>query len=244
MAEQYTHRHAIEEWKHFPIDKSGYESDENQFSNKAIVRQLLSARSVLIQEALKSGKHLTEFMVQTLPCIEVEEMDRNECPCAPASGCYWLKAKVRLPKFCKIVSVTGIVANAENPRFSFIKWDRFQYIPDSRIESNKRGRYWTIRDNDQGEGPTLYLYGDRFLKTVAISGIFEDPMEAAAFPSCGKENIDAKCNPLDVDFHTDAWMRDSLFTLTWQRLLPVRQSAPHDRVNDDTSSNNAPTARS
>lgn len=232
--EQFTHRHALEQWKHYAVDQSGYVADENPFSNKSIIRAMQEVRATEVKTALQLGMDLSEFMVQTLPCVEVQELDRNECPCAPASGCYWLRSKVELPRYCKLISVTGIVANSENPRFTFIKWDRFQYIPKARTKSVRNGRYWTVRDSG-GEGPYLYLYGDRNLKQVAISAIWEDPMWVDSFPKCGTEDLESKCNPLDVDFHTDAWMRDTIISKSWQKLLAARQASRIDALNDDNS---------
>lgn len=227
----------MEQWKHYPIDQSGYVVDENPFSNISVVRMLQEVRASEIKLAMEQGKPLTEFMVQTIPCVSLVEMDRNECPCAPASGCYWMKVTHELPRFLKMISVTGIVANGENPRFTFMKWDRFQYIPKSRNLSMQRGRFWTIRDTGRG-GPFLYLYGDRFLEKIAVSAIWEDPMWVEAFPDCGERNMDAYCNPLDVDFHTDAWLRDIIISRTWEKLLPVRANAGLDLQNEDTHGNN------
>lgn len=230
-----TVRHALERWKHYAIDSSGFVSDDSGYSNKAVVAQLLDSRANITGDALEFGKNVSEFMVQTLPCVEVVELDRNKCPCAPASGCYWLKTKAEIPKFIKMISVTGIVANSEMPRFNWIKWDRFQYIPKARLKSTQKGRYWTIRDT--GEGSYIYLYGDRFLQSIAVSAIWEDPMCAAAYPSCGEVNINAKCNPLDVNFHTDRWMLDLVISDSWQKIISKRQSARTDLINDDKVSN-------
>jgi hypothetical protein len=235
--DNYTHRHAIEQWKHYPIDQSGYVVDENPYSNKSVIRVIQEIRASEIKVALNQGIEMSEFMVQVLPCVEVCEMDRNECPCAPASGCYWLKTKCEIPRFIKMISVTGIVANSESPRFTFIKWDRFQYLPFARSKSMQKGLYWTIKDSG-GDGPHLYLYGDRFLEAVAISAIWEDPMTVEAYPKCGETDIEAMCNPLDIDFYTDAWMRDTIISRAWQKLLPVRQLAGLDMQNDDTFANN------
>lgn len=237
MSEIYTHRHAIEQWKHYPVDSSGYVVDESQFSNKSIIRNILEVRAVETKAAIDRGDDVSDFMVQVLPCVEVEELDRNECPCAPASGCYWLRTKAEIPRYIKMISVTGIVANKENPRFTYIKWDKFQYIPIARNKSMRHGRYWTIRDSG-GDGPYILLYGDRDLEVIAISAIWEDPMCAEAYPKCGTVDLEAKCNPLDIDFYTDAWLRDIIISRTWQKLLPVRQTAPFDGQNDDTHSNN------
>lgn len=235
MSSVYTHRMAVESWKHFAIDQSGYISDENPYSNRALLMKLQEHRATFIKTALERGKELSEFMIQTLACVDMEEMDRNECPCAPASGCYWLKSKCELPKAIKLRSVTGIVASGSNPRFNEIKWDRFQYIPKARNTAMKNGRYYTVRDT--GNGPYLYLYGDRFLETVSISGFFEDPIAAASFSSCGEPNLEAFCNPLDVDMYTDPWVRDIILPSMWQQLLPVRAGAGRDVINDDLHGN-------
>lgn len=234
--EAYTHRHALESFKHVSLDKSGYHPDELPWSNKYLIYKMLEVRAGAMEVALDAGKGISEFSLQTLPCVEMVEMDRSECPCAPASGCYWLKSKEPLPRPVRITSVTGTVANSENPRFTFIKWDRFQYVPKSRNVSTRNGRFWTIRDTGS-EGAYLYLYGDRFLELVSVSGIWENPMHAEAFASCGEVDLGAKCNPLDVDFYTDASMRDRIVDITWQKLLPVRAAAGEDMKNDDFSGN-------
>jgi hypothetical protein len=235
--ETYTHRHALEEWKHYPIDQSGYIVDELPYSNKSVIKVLQQVRASEIKSALRLNEPLSEFMVQVLPCVEVCEIDRNDCPCAPASGCYWLKTKHEIPRYCKMISITGIVANGENPRFSFIKWDRFQYIPKSRNKTMREGLYWTIKDSG-GDGPYLYLYGNRFLEAVAISAIWEDPMCVEAFPKCGETDVKALCNPLDVDFYTDAWLRDVIISRAWQKLIPIRGQAGADMLEDDNFGNN------
>lgn len=227
----YTHRDALEQWKHYVVDATGYPPDDLQYSDQSIVLELLEGRALLIKQMLATKQDISESTYQTLGCMEVEEVDRAECACAPASGCYWLKSKEPLPDVIKIRSVTGIVAAAEMPRFDPIKWDRFQYIPQSRIPSMARGFYYAIRDT--GNGPYLYLYGNRFLEAVSVSAIFQNPMVAAAFPSCGEVDLQAKCNPFDVNFHTDAGVREAIINSAWQRLVAARQAAPVDSANDD-----------
>lgn len=232
--ETFTYRHAVEKFKHYSADQTGYVSDDSPFSDKEIVQSLNEIRSTEVRTFLAQGVEISETMVQTLGCVNVIEVDRSECACAPASGCYWLKATTVLPKYLKVISVTGLVANGDNPRFTFIKWDRFQWIPESRNSTMRNGLYWTVKDT--GDGPHIYLYGNRFLKAISISAIWENPIEAAAFPSCGKENIEAICNPLDVPFYTDLVMVDTIVPKAWQKLLPVKASAGVDAMNDDKSS--------
>lgn len=130
-----------------------------------------------------------------------------------------------------MISVTGIVANAENPRFAHIKWDRFGYIPESRNISMRNGNYWTIRETK--DGPYLYLYGNRFLDEISISAIWEDPIAVEAFSNCDEVNINAICNPLDVDFYTDAWLRKLIIAKSWQSLLAAKSAVVPDKPHDD-----------
>jgi hypothetical protein len=235
MSEIYTHRHALESFKHVALDKTGYSSDELPWSNKYIIRKLQEIRASVLLSQLAAAKDISEFSLQTLGCVEFEEMDRSDCPCAPASGCYWLKSKEPIPRAIKITSVTGTVAGETNPRFTFIKWDRFQYIPIARSKSTKFGSFWTIRDS--GDGAYICLYGNRNLKVGSITGLWEDPMLTAAFPRCGVVDLDALCNPLDVDFYTDAHTRDIVLDMAWQKLLPIRSAAGADIQNDDMPGN-------
>lgn len=228
-----THRLFIERFKHPSGDASGYISDDFSWSDEYIIRELLSRRSSLIKARIDAGKEISDQVVQTLNCVEVEEHDRNDCPCMPPSGCYWMRSKVELPKFIKISSVTGAVTNTQMPTYTYKRWDMLKYIPTDRIPSVRNGKYWTTRDS--GGGRFLYLYGDRFIESVTVSGIWENPMEAAAFPSCGVQNKEALCNPFDVPIYTDDNLKTAILQLAWQELLPVRQTAPEDRKNNDNS---------
>lgn len=227
-----THRHQIEKIKHLLVDPTGYVPDENPWSDLYLVRNLQESRASVLKNALSRGAIVSEHNVQTLSCVEVTELDRNECPCAPASGCYWLRSDKPIPREIKITSVTGIVANNENPRFQYMKWERFQYIPKARYQSTRTALYYTIRTTTDKENH-IYLYGNRFLSSIAISGIWEDPMLAAAYPKCGEKQIEAYCNPFDVNFYTDLNYIDQIVQMSVQKLQPRSTTTPDPR-NDDT----------
>lgn len=228
----FTHRDAVETFKHPPGDVTGYIPDDSVWSDKFILQNLQEIRSAAMKDILNTGDSISEFCFQTLGCVELVEVDRNECPCAPASGCYWLKTKRSIPTPIRVVSITGVVAQGENPRFSQIEWDKFQYIPKARIESMRNGKFWAMKNTHDKEFH-IYLYGDRFLEQVSITALFENPIHAAQFESCGVVDIEAKCNPMDVGYYTDAWIRDIVMRTAWQKLLPVRQAAPADQLNND-----------
>lgn len=215
----YSFRHAIEEILHFSADKSGYLSDDNEFSKKAIAYHLVSARAIVILEQLRLGKPLSENMFQTLHGVELKEENRtSEVPFAPESGCYWLKSVEPIPSMLNISIVGDILASE---RFDYLKWRSFDFIKHSRIRSAKKAKYWTIREIDGLH--YLYIYNDNFMEGAAITAIFYNPMDAAKFPNFGKVNEEALCNPLDVNFYTDPNLREIIFKIVLQTMFAVNK---------------------
>lgn len=224
-------RKLVSQWMQYPIDQDGYLSDDNSYSTKSILRDLLDIRADEIKNALGKGETLSEFMVQTLGSVLLEEVNRDDVSTNPAKGFYWLKSKEPLPVPIVVTAFSGIIAHPTTPGFDFIKWDRFQFIPQSRNITMRNGKYYTIREI--GTGSYLYIYNDRFLDSVAISGIWEDPIEVKAYPTNGIPNKDAICNPLEVDCYTDAWLRKLIIARSWQTILAAKATAPRDLLNDD-----------
>jgi hypothetical protein len=229
----YTHRAIVEKFKHNAVDQSGFVSDDDTWSDEFLIKEFLDLRTLLTKQYLAAGKSCSTKMVQTLGCVKVTEEDRSTCPCSIPSGCYWLKSEKPIPSFIKILSVTSTIVHGDMLRFSPIGWDKLQYIPNSRSNFAKKGKYWTTRDT--GNGTFLYLYGDRDLQEIQVTGIFENPMEVAVYPSCGLVDKKALCNPLDVDFHTDRELVTQILDSAYQRLIAVRSSAKEDVKNNDSS---------
>lgn len=229
----YTHRSLIEKFKHNAADQSGFITDDDTWSDEFLIREFLDLRTLLTKELISAGKTVSTHMMQTLGCVKVKEEDRSSCPCSVPSGCYWLRSEKPIPSFIKLSSVSSTIVHGDMIRFSPIFWDKLQYIPNSRSNFAKKSKYWTTRDT--GEGTYLYLYGDRDLEEVQVTGIFENPMEVAMYPSCGKVDEKALCFPLDVNFHTDRDMVPKIMELAYQKLISVRSSAKEDIKNNDNS---------
>lgn len=228
---KYTFRTLVEAFKHPPGDQSGFISDDFPWSDEALINEMLSIRATILTASLEANKKVSQQPVQILGCVEIEEADRNECPCALPSGCYWSKTKSVIPKYIKLTAVTGVVANGEMPWFNPVLWPSIKFIPSARNEFQRKGRYWTTRDT--GGGRYLYTIGDRDLEKIAITGIFENPMEAAAYPNCGIQDEQALCSPLDTEVYTDSELINQVLQMTWAKLLPARQTAATDIKNND-----------
>lgn len=195
---------------------------------------MFEARAVVTKESIKRNEGVTEDMYQLLPCVEVCEADRQECPCAPASGCYWLKSRSPIPRALLIRSVTDIIGSSGmggTVSFDHRLWKDIGR--KSRLKSSRIRRYFTLKESGNGD---FYLYihaeEDLFLEKVAVAGIFANPILAAQYPNCGRTNLDAVCNPMDVPFFTNEEIRDTVFKRAWSFLPQLKLSAMYDILND------------
>lgn len=195
-------------------------------SDQAILQHLLDTRAELLQNLSNLGFPLGVQNVQTIPCVELEEVADSACPCAPPSGCTWLKSKKALPRYIKLSSVSTV--NGKD-NISRIEWTKVKHKFNSRYPT-KNKRYYTLRDI--GEGTFLYILNDSFLKTVAISAVFEDPKCALEFGNCDEDGSKNKCSPWNTPFVLDAGLINKVLKNAWQTLPALKQIAPDDRKNN------------
>lgn len=206
-------------------DRSGGVSDDTHWNSPwSIVDQLLLTRATEIQKLILLGENVGEGTIQTINCIEMEEVDKADCPSAPPSGCTWLKSKCTIPKTLKIISVSDI---SGNETFAHVDWDKEKYKAKSRIKSLRSKKRYTFKDT--GEGLHIYILNDCYLKLISLSAIFEDPYCAATF--CG-QNKELTCNPLETPFKTDKSLLDRIIRTAWATLPQLKASAGFDWNSD------------
>lgn len=232
----YTYNDAVSQFKQRAVTPNGKLSDDVPFSNRAIVDFLNQARAKVLTDVMDMGRPMSEEHEQVLGCVKMKYVDMNECPCLPPSGCKWQRSEQPLPSWLKLRAVTGVTPNSRNPRFEYKKWDRIQYVADARLKSTREGRYYTLRDTNKGT--YLYLYNDNFIDSISISGVWSDPAEAEAFPSCGEIKQQAKCNPLQISFHTDRRYVNDIIKVAVAEALQFRMNLQPDLINDDQVGNN------
>ena len=217
MALELTYRDAVEQFKYMS-DRSGSVSGSTFYaSSRFIVDQLLLTRASELFKLTLLGENVGAGTIQTINCIEMEEVDKADCPSAPPSGCTWLKSKCVLPKTIKIVSVTDITGSET---FAHVDWDKEKYKSNSRVKSLRSKRRYTFKDT--GEGLHIYVLNDCYLELISLSAIFEDPYCAATF--CG-QNKELSCNPLDTPFKTDKALMDRIIRTAWATLPQLKASA-------------------
>lgn len=159
----------------------------------------------------------------TLPCVELEKVDMNECPCAPATGCYFFKSVNPLPKMTTGVpnAVTLIHQNNQqvgNGTFTYVDWYNFESRLQGVNPAQARQPYYTMKNFRTDR--YLYVYRNlddiKELKAVSVVGYFANPLEVASFPSCGDDGH--VCNPLDEEFFIEQELQSIVFEDTYRAL--------------------------
>ena len=231
MATAYTYRDVVENWKHFVVDRSGFESRSSGWSDKAILDQFLLLRSTVFRQLMLSGADIGEQNLQNLDCIQLEEVPRSSCPCAPPSGCKWLKSVKVLPKYIDIISVNTVDGGEI---FSYLEWDKIKYRTTYSRSNNQSKNYYTVRTS--GADTHLYILTDKMLKIVSATLLLEDPYCAIEFPKCCEEpssaDLEKICNPWDTPFLMDSALISQIFNIAWQTLPQLRNAAGPDLFND------------
>ncbi len=231
----YTFRTAVESFLTYVGDYSGRLSDENGWSPQSIVHKLLESRTMAIMRAKKEFGEISQSMRQVIDCIEMIEVDQVECPCAPPSGCMWLKSKNPIPNPIILDFVSDVKGDSV---FTKTTWDQVKYIKHSRIRSKRTRRHYLLRESNGGD-VYLYVLNDKFTPAFTMRGVFYNPIDVARFEECDKDVSEAKCSPLDVKFSTDLNLRDEVFRLTYASIVPLKYQAPTDDLNNDKINKNS-----
>lgn len=238
-----TIRANVDAFRLYLEDRTGRPSNEMVYPPKLIYFYLRMFGDQATYEYLKDDTNTDEDFTSVLSCVELEKIDVVECPCAPSSGCTWLRSVHPLPKMIdgKPKSVTlikpkGSKATNSNFIFDFIDWERFPDMLKGRNQAQSKQLYYTLLTTTGTKSQHLYIYtNSEFsnLKAVRVSAIFRDHLEYCEFPQCGGSIINT-CNPLDEEFVINKNIKARVFDLTYNALRKVKVLSPGaDVINND-----------
>lgn len=223
-----TYRELAQEIKTL-LDRQGFPSKDSRHSIHLIYDTLLDMRTSFIKRNKIARQGIGQQNVQTISCVALEKADTNICPCRPPTGCIWLKSEQPIPKIISLTSVTNTNAAF---KADYVEWSQFKNKLYSR-SSRPNSRYYTLLDS--GEGSYLYLFNDDFLKSVSLTGLWENPNHAAYYTSCETETEFQKflrCNPLETNLYMDGDIVDVVFKMTFDFLSRSTPASTIDIKND------------
>lgn len=217
-----TNREVIQAFREY-TDSTGHVSEESSWSNRLILRHLYSFRAPLLMQKVNEGGNSYRRARQTIPCVPLVEVDTNECPCAPQSGCTWRKTKYKVPdplgNFISVTSIDGGIM------YGYRNWDDVKDKFGSRVKAIREGATYSDKNGH------LYLHNDIHKEFITVTSVFLDPRHVKLLPDC-EGNIDKCATPLDLEFPFDPELYPALFQMTFQ-LMSIKGSTVGDVLNDN-----------
>lgn len=235
-------RDSVDSFRHFLEDRTGRLHRQLAYPPKLIYYFLnMFTAAVNLEYKRKKGVE-DNNLVLTIPCVSLIDVDIVECPCAPKKGCSFYKSIHPLPRLVdgKPISVTsadGFVS------YDYLEWFDFKDKLNSRLYPDTVRPYYTLKiiNNQQH----IYLYSSDKVsnpKAASISGIFEDPIEVAYFPTCD-DTPRPFCNPLDEPFMINKELEPRVFELTFNALSKFKGvSTGSDILNNSNNDQAAQTS--
>ncbi len=212
--------------------RSMTELTDDNMTLSQVTYWVTTTRAQLIRQAINKGQQPTVAIQQTIPCMNVIQVDKSECPDCQPSGCYILRTEQTLPDFIETYKGTLLLRVKSNEvgsvGISIINYERVPYI----------------QANSFTEGITkaflyrgyIYFLSEVLIDSVTVTGVFEDPADLKNYHDCSGES----CFDLTtMDYPMATSMINDLKSMIIQ--LNFKVATPFsDKVNnskDDLQSN-------
>jgi hypothetical protein len=206
------------------------------YTNKMAYYALLISKDTYIfnlqnQVGLRNKPKNTEYFIS---CIEMEEVDQNECPCAPNIECTWMRSVDYLPKFkgekLSIVKPVDVI-NVED--YGFVNWNDIYDLRNSRHSERLDNKY-SIRNVLGNQRLYMHVLKKAKPKYLSIMAPFDDLFEIIKFmgEECGCKK--ANCNFLDREMDLPAEHKMAILQQALQFMRSMAdQGVMPDRTTDD-----------
>jgi hypothetical protein len=164
------------------LSRGGPISDDDEISLRQVGFWVDNIRSILLRQQTTKGQTLNSDVIQTISCLEVEEIDASYCP-VEVVGCTILRSKKRIPNTIE-TEFKNLITKVSSPSikslsFSEINVNRIPYIDFSKV-GKKLVKYF-IHDR------YIYLLSNVLYDKITVSGVFQFPEELKEYLSCTGE---------------------------------------------------------
>lgn len=244
-----TIRDILASFSHAVEEKTGRPFLSFKWPNRLIYFHLINQRADIIYQTRKQNQKEGNYedYNEVLPCVLMKEVDMVECPCAPASGCTFMKSVLPLPKF--LGSKPSLVTTLDGfEKYDYVDWSMFKHRINNRNSVLNKSALYTLQTLYNEQWAYTYITKEKDgipikARSTKMAGVPIDPMEIAMYPICGKEPPPL-CDILDLNFIIEKRLIDILFKATYQKLLTINNGTQiGDTKNDDRNAAGSPDPR-
>lgn len=209
------------EMAYMVYDKLGINSDDSRFEIDHIIFMLNTWRAQLLkQQYTDQKKNISNANYQTI-CVNLE--NAGDC----LSGDI-IKSVEKVPNFLNIgtgsVNIVPTGDRLNNIEFTLVDESRIRFVGNNKWL--KKIIYFALANNNY-----MYLKSAnpdfKYLKTVKVEALFDDPLEAAKW-ACENED---KCNWLESEYPLEESLVPILIDIVYSKLMRDTYN-PEDKTND------------
>lgn len=204
------------------------DAGENNYSFRISDTQIAywnhQLRSKLISQDIMKRKDISDIWVQTISCVELEQVDASEC-CLITTDCYVLRSKVKIPTtietygdnlIIRVTTPTGDIINKSNT---------------FKAKYNKYNKYTSEKSAWYLEKGYIYITSEDLLETINIYGVFDNPEELSNFTKCGSCFSWEDEYPVSIKMASD--MTDIIVNTKMLPMLKLPQDTTNNAISDN-----------
>lgn len=213
----------------------GVASDDTSLSSRHIYNKILTVRSKLLSQQYDKKQRISQWNYQTIPCIELIDVNASECNCIEVNGCTLKRSKYKLPK-----PMQGLSNSIIQSVHSIDRGTKIDELSINSMKFQKGNKYTKVTTTYFIQDGYIYLNTTYDLKTISLIGLFEDPIEAKIFSGLCDECQD--CNACidyqDEEFPIDTDLIDTLIEMSITELIQLFSQSIQDTRNNSADDSN------
>lgn len=209
--------------------------DDNAYSDRQLIFIINYYRAKLIQQDINKGKYLTQYYNQTLGKVRLIQASKTSCNLPDCDiGDSILRTENSLPK--------AIDTNDKNLLTYVGAFDGskpFQRTTFQKVNFDKYAKYTGDKTKYYELDNYLYIVNppSKNLKYIAITGVFENPLEVNEFKinTCDEDN---DCfDPFNIEYPLGIGYLDTIYKLIIATEFRFNNILKFDTVNDSQDTN-------
>lgn len=205
-------------------------SDDSELSIDQVYFKIHTTRAMLIRQDQAKGRSLSDNILQTLPCLNVIKVNASEC-CGITSPCELYRTELQLPRAIEtyqrdlIVRVSGV--DITGPSWNYVS---LAHIPWAGVSKwTKDSTKWFVKDR------YVYILNPPMVRKISVTGVFEDPTDLAAFPTCSGTPCFSNDNN---EYPLSSFMVPTLKQLVLEDLMRMRGAPSDEKGNEEAKVQN------
>jgi hypothetical protein len=224
---------------HAQLDEAlAINSVESSFSYEYYTDLINEQRSLWLRNEYNKNRSIDPYIIQNLPCLELELVNPIDCCVDVPEGCKLLRTKKQIPNTIEFYYTKGIVSIGSpdilQARLVLIDYSRVPFVGHGRTTQNS---VYAFLYNKY-----LYFFSKsssyKLMKYVTARVLLEDPTELQNFTDCTSGEVCFKySNPYPINL----WMWAYIKPYIIQQLMQ-KSSNKMDDANNAEDGRTEPTA--